>query len=150
MTNSLLLVAWPYKDQVLTSFRYATQWVMPAEYVGKAKLTQIYSLVNNSMFEMVFRCQNCFSWNTDGGMVNVSTTKGQLVFGRALAAKGPDAPLCPSKIRFGFHDAGYSQYGANIVNLAQKSYSAYAAMATKVVSTNCANIPTATSTATGR
>ncbi len=147
MTQSLLLVAWPYKDEILYSFRFATVWQMPTLYTGNAKLTQIYSYVNDSQFEMVYRCQNCFSWNVGPSITSVSSSAGLFVLGRAQGAAPPDAPSCPDKIRFGFHDAGYGQYGANLTGAANPSYSAWAALATKTASTDGANIPTfATST----
>ncbi len=147
MTSALLLVAWPYKDQVLYSFRYASAWIMPALYTGKPKITQIYSYVNDSQYEMVYRCENCFSWTSPSGVTtNVSTTTGQLVLGRAQAAASPEGASCPDKIKFGFHDAGYGQYGANLNGVANPSYSAWAALATHTVSTACLALPTSTST----
>ncbi len=146
MTNSLLLVAWPWEGQVMMSFRMATAWMQPAPYMGKAKVTQISSFVNDSSYEVIYRCQNCFTWKTQAATVNISTTTGQLVLGRAQAALGPNAPGCPNKISFGFHDFGYGQYGANISNLTHASYSKWAALATKTVSTDCLHIPSTTMT----
>ncbi|KAL1907886.1 hypothetical protein Sste5344_006309 [Sporothrix stenoceras] len=147
MTNSLLLVAWPWNGQVMTTFRYATKWAMPTEYTGDAKLTQISSFVNETMFEVIYRCQNCFSWNTtETTKQTVNTTSGTLLFGRALAMRGPQAASCPSKMTFGFHDSGYSQYGVDLSNAIHPSYASWAALATHVATTDCANIPAATPT----
>ncbi|ERT01715.1 hypothetical protein HMPREF1624_00009 [Sporothrix schenckii ATCC 58251] len=144
MTNSLLLVAWPWNGQVMTTFRYATKWTMPTEYIGDAKLTQISSFVNETMFEVIYRCQNCFSWKTtETTTQTVNTTSGTLLFGRALAVRGPDAASCPSKMTFGFHDSGYSQYGVDLTNAIHPSYASWAAMATHVVSTDLP-VPTPT------
>lgn len=54
MTNSLLLMAYPYQDQVLTSFRYATGYDNPEVYTGDAKLTQISSMVNSTHYSVIF------------------------------------------------------------------------------------------------
>ncbi len=147
MTNALLLVAWPWEGQVMTSFRYASKWTMPTEYTGNAKVTQISSFVNETMFEIIYRCQNCFNWRTPENVTHiVNTSTGTLVFGRAQAVKGPAVPGCPSRMTFGFHDSGYSQYGVDLSNAIHPSYSSWAALATHSVSTDCVNIPTATPT----
>ncbi|KAK8020386.1 carbohydrate-binding module family 1 protein [Apiospora arundinis] len=88
MTQALLLMAWPNEKEVLTSFRYATGYSMPVPYNGDAKLTQISSSINGSTYEVLFRCQNCFSWNHDGSTGSVSTSEGFLVLGsvRSLRA----------------------------------------------------------------
>lgn len=154
MTQALLLVAWPFGDQVLTSFRYTAGYQFPPVYTGDAKLTQISSSVNDTTFEVIYRCQNCFTWNAGGANVSVSTSQKSLMFGRAAASKAPTNPGCPDKITFGFHDNGYAQFGADLSNAAQASYSTWAALATKTVSTTCDATSTAsptetTSTATG-
>jgi cellobiose dehydrogenase (acceptor) len=148
MTNALLLVAWPEGDQVQTSFRSTPSWMMPPLYQGSAKLTQISSYVNDTMYEVIYRCQNCFSWENGDIAVNVSTKSGQLVLGRAQAVDAPQAPKCPSKILAGFHDFGYGQYGADIKGAQHSSYSAWAAMATKTPTTDCENVPAYTTKAT--
>lgn len=149
MTNALLLVAWPWNGQVMTTFRYAVKWAMPTEYTGDAKLTQISSFVNETMFEVIYRCENCLSWRTAENTTHaVNTTSGNLVLGRAQAFKGPVAASCPSRMTFGFHDSGYSQYGVDLNNVIHPSYSSWAAMATHAVTTDCVNIPAATPTPT--
>jgi len=142
MTNSLLLIAWPEGDQVHTSLRSVTAWMLPPVYTGNATVTQIWSSVNETQYEVIFRCQNCFTWQ--GGEeveTKVSTKAGQIVLGRAQGVDAPQAPKCPSKLLFGFHDHGYGQYGANLENATHTSYSAWAARATQSPTTDCVNIP---------
>lgn len=138
MTQALLLVAWPFGDQVLTSFRYTAGYQFPAVYAGNATLTTISSSVTDTGYEIIYRCQNCFSWDASGAVASVSTSQGLLVMGRAQGSKAVTNPGCPDKISFGFHDNGYAQWGADLTGLAQSSYAKWAALPTKMVTTNCA------------
>ena len=52
MTNALLLFAYPHDGQVLTSFRYATGYDLPAVYTGDAKLPQVASTINLSLIHI--------------------------------------------------------------------------------------------------
>lgn len=137
MTQALLLMAWPYEDQVLTSFRFTSGYQLPPVYKGNATLTQISSSVNATNYEVIYRCQNCFEWDNGGSSTKVSTTEKTLVLGRAQAIKSVTNPGCPDKISFGFHDDGYGQYGANLESVVNPSYSAWAALATKTPKTTC-------------
>ena len=56
MVNNLLLIAYPQKSQVLTSFRWATEYGPPVLYTGNAKLTQVSSVVNSTHYSVIFRC----------------------------------------------------------------------------------------------
>ncbi|KAI1845097.1 hypothetical protein JX265_002817 [Neoarthrinium moseri] len=144
MTQALLLVAWPYKDQVVTSFRYATGYNLPEVYSGNAKLTQISSSVNGSTFEVIYRCENCFSWNHEGATGSVSTNEGFLVLGYAQAKAAPTNPSCPDSV-FGQHST-FGQYGAEINNTVNKDYTKWAALATKTSNGACGGTTTTTTT----
>ncbi len=95
MTQALLIVAWPYNGQVLTSFRFATAYKLPEVYTGNAVLTQISSSVNATNYELIYRCQNCFAWNQAGSTGNVSSSAGSFVIGRAQARSPADEPGLP-------------------------------------------------------
>ncbi|TGJ83688.1 hypothetical protein E0Z10_g5078 [Xylaria hypoxylon] len=150
MTNSLLLMAYPYNNQVLTSFRYATGYDNPELYTGDAKLTQISSTVNSTHYSLIYRCQNCLSWNQGGATGSVSTSAGFLVLGWCNAFPSPGNPSCPDKVTLVQHDNGQSIFGAVLdSSVANPSYSAWAAKATATVTGSCAaTTTTATSTAT--
>jgi cellobiose dehydrogenase (acceptor) len=139
MVYSLLLMAWPYQGQVLTSFRFITDYFMPDVYGGNATLTQISSWVNSTGYEVTYRCQNCMSWDQDGnsGAVQTSQANDVLVLGRAQAADGPTSASCPHEIAFGFHNNGYGEWGAGLENITSPSYSAWAALATQTVLGSC-------------
>ncbi|AEO64604.1 06cbdded-7847-4769-a7b4-f9d23bb02f56 [Thermothielavioides terrestris] len=137
MTQALLLVAWQYNGTVYTSFRYATGYTLPGLYTGNAKLTQISTNITATSYELLYRCQNCFSWDQDGTSGNVSTSSGSLVLGHAAAKQGLENPTCPDKATFGFHDNGYGQWGAPLDGAAQASYSTWTALATKTPPNTC-------------
>ncbi|KAI1302054.1 cellobiose dehydrogenase [Xylaria venustula] len=140
MTQALLLVAWTSGDEVLTSFRFATGYSFPEEYTGKANLTQISSKVTDTGFELIYRCQDCFSWNQDGATGSVQTSSGFLILGRASAKAAPSNPSCPSQISFGQHDT-FGQFGAPLTTIVNGSYASWARLATKVVPGDCGSSP---------
>jgi cellobiose dehydrogenase (acceptor) len=137
MTQALLLVAWQSNGTVYTSFRYATGYTLPGVYTGDAKLTQISSNVTDTSFELLYRCQNCFSWSQEGTTGSVSTSQGTLVLGRAAAKQGLENPTCPDQATFGFHDNGFGQWGAPLEGANQASYADWTALATKTPTTTC-------------
>ncbi|KAH8883569.1 CBD9-like protein, partial [Thozetella sp. PMI_491] len=141
MTQDLLLMAWPYQGQVLTSFRYINDYFKPPVYTGNATLTQISSSVNATSFQIIYRCQNCFSWSQDAYSEAAPTTEGGLLLGYAQAFKGPTNPGCPAQLDFGFHDNGYGQWLANLTGTNSSSYSAWSKLATQppVGSASCTN-----------
>jgi cellobiose dehydrogenase (acceptor) len=149
MTNSLLLMAYPYKNQVLTSFRYATGYDNPELYTGDAKLTQVSSKVNSTHYSVIFRCQNCLSWNQGGATGSAQTSNGNLVLGWCNAFPSPGNPSCPNDISIVQHDNGQSIFGAVLdSNAANPSYSAWAAKATATVTGSCGATTTTTTTST--
>lgn len=137
MTQALLLVAWPYEDQVLTSFRYADGYSMPAEYTGNATLTQIRSKVDDGGYEVLYRCEGCFSWEQGGAASSVSTSQGYIVAGYAQGKVVPGNPGCPSDITFDFHDDGFGQSGLPLDDAPSESYEEWAALASNTVTGSC-------------
>lgn len=143
MNQALLLVAWAYQDQVVTSFRFATGYNLPDIYSGDAKLTQISSLVNGSTFELIYRCENCYSWNQNGQAGSVATTSGFFILGYAQAQTAPANPSCPDST-FVQHDV-FGQYGAQLNSAVNTSYSQWTALATKTYNGACSSTTTTTS-----
>lgn len=156
-------MAWPFEDQVLTSFRFATGYSEPVPYTGNATLTTLASTVSDTAFEIVYRCQDCFVWSQDGAEGKVSTSTGSTVLGRAASNEAPGNPGCPNEITIPYHRRLFGQWGAPFANATAASYSQYAALPPKptTTATTCAgggatptgnattttSIPTATPTA---
>lgn len=164
MTQSLLLMTWPYEDQVLTSFRFAPGYAAPGVYTGDATLTTLASSVNDTAFEIVYLCQNCWKWDQGGTSGSVSTSSSPGILGRAAADEAPGNPGCPDDITIPYHSRAFGQYGASFASATAASYSAYATLPAKAATTaaTCAgasptgntttstttSVPTATATAT--
>jgi cellobiose dehydrogenase (acceptor) len=144
MTNSLLVAAWPHEGDVFTSMRYATGYAAPDPYTGDAKITQVSSTINSTHFTLIFRCQNCLKWNQAGSSGGATTSAGFLVLGWVQAFPSPGNPTCPAQIAIEQHDNGMGIWGAVLdSNVANPSYTAWAAKATKTVAETCAG-PTET------
>ncbi|KAF9447347.1 hypothetical protein P691DRAFT_782546 [Macrolepiota fuliginosa MF-IS2] len=67
MLQALLLVAWPYDGQIISSARIATDYVLPTALSGPVLTTLPSSKVNSTHWKWVYRCQNCVTWNLPGG-----------------------------------------------------------------------------------
>ncbi|KAL8294336.1 hypothetical protein RB597_007947 [Gaeumannomyces tritici] len=140
MTNSLLLLAWPHGDEILTSFQFATSYTVPELYAGDAKLTQISSKRNDTHYSLVFRCQNCLSWNHNGAVGGPKTSASFMLLGWAQAKTAVKNPECPARAVIQQHDNGMNLYPANLVAaVANPSYTDWAAKATKTVTGSCAS-----------
>lgn len=151
MTQALLLMTWPYEDQVLSSFRYASGYEAPGLYTGDAELTTLASSVTDTSFDIVYLCKGCWAWDQDGATGSVSTSSGTAVLGRAAADEAPGAAGCPDDITIPYHSRAFGQFGAPFASATAASYSAYATMSAKPTTTasTCANAtPTGNATAT--
>ncbi|RYP93295.1 hypothetical protein DL770_000584 [Monosporascus sp. CRB-9-2] len=142
--------SWPYEDEVLTSFRFATGYVAPQLYTGDAKLTQISSNINQTHYSIIFRCQNCLSWSQSGASGSASTSSGALVLGWSNAFPAPAEPECASEASFSQHNNGEGIFGAQLdSNAVNPSYSEWAELATATVTGSCGDAtPTTTSSTT--
>ncbi|KAK3934322.1 hypothetical protein QBC46DRAFT_359113, partial [Diplogelasinospora grovesii] len=143
MTNDLLLMAWPYGGEVLTSFRWATDYFMPVPYHGTTspQLSVIRSSANASGYEIVYRCVKCFSWGdaSRNYTESVSTSSGGMVLGYAQSFDPPISNAgCPERMTFGFHDAGYQQWEVDVKGdgVAREGYEKWAALAAGGVGRN--------------
>ncbi|KAK3375743.1 hypothetical protein B0T24DRAFT_206703 [Lasiosphaeria ovina] len=140
MTQALLLMAWQHSGKIYTSFRFTSGYSIPGVYSGNATLTQISSTITPNEFELIYRCQGCFSWQQGSTKGSVSTTDGNLILGRAAAKSGLHNPTCPDKAFFGFHNNGYGQWGASLENTTNAAYSTWAALATATPTTDCSTL----------
>lgn len=137
MTNTLLLMAYPNGDDVLTSFKWATGYEMPVPYTGDAELTQIFSSINATHYKLVYRCQNCLAWDQDGTTGSVATSSAFMLTGWCLASTSPGNPDCPDDVTLVQHET-QSIFGATLdENAAHAEYEEWAALATNVVPGSC-------------
>ncbi|KOS38382.1 hypothetical protein ACN38_g10798 [Penicillium nordicum] len=147
MTNSLLLLAYPYRGSILTSFRYTTGYHMPDVYTGNAELTQISSTINATHYTLIFRCSNCLQWTQGSESGNASTSKGLVDLGWAQAFPAPGNPKCPSDITLDYHDNGHNIWAATLKDAPNTSYTDWVARAKTTVKGSCStNTGSATTT----
>lgn len=137
MLNTLLFMAYPYEDTVLTSLRFATGYVMPDVYAGDATVTQIASTVNATHFTLLFRCEGCLAWNHNNQTGSAKTSQGRLVLAWAQSAESPTEAACPDDMVLVQHQ-GQSIWVATLdENAASASYEEWTALADKTVPGDC-------------
>ncbi|KAF2685445.1 hypothetical protein K458DRAFT_337564 [Lentithecium fluviatile CBS 122367] len=136
MPNSLLLVASPDGDNVHTQFVYAGGYVAPAAYTGNATLTQISHSVNDTHFELVYRCQWCWVWNQEGAEGSQIPDEVQVIGW----AQHNDLPPVGGTGTWAFHNNGQSQFGIEVAGARNAKYAEWAGNGTS---------PTPTPTPTG-
>lgn len=148
MNNKLLIVAYPYKNEILTAFQWSTGYGQPLPYAGSATLKQVSSKINKDSFELLYRCQDCLKWNHNGSSGSASTSSGSLLLGWAVGSATPTNAQCPADARARQHKSAGIISGGLTSNAANSKYKTWAALATKVVAGDCGGAsPTTTTTA---
>ncbi|KAM0723891.1 hypothetical protein Q7P37_000881 [Cladosporium fusiforme] len=95
MTSNLILLAWANGDEVVTDFRYATGYTSPKSYTGNATLSKISESVNDTHFELTYRCEHCWVWDlegTDGSQIPSTNENARQIIGWGQAASAPSDP----------------------------------------------------------
>lgn len=137
MTNTLLLMAYPHGDEILTAFKWATAYEMPVPYAGDAKLTQISSTINATHYTLIYRCEGCLAWSQDGTTGSVSTSSAFMLLGWCWASDSPGNADCAEDVTLQQHDT-QSIFGATLdASAANAEYDEWTALATKVVPGSC-------------
>ncbi|CAK7212258.1 hypothetical protein SBRCBS47491_001402 [Sporothrix bragantina] len=158
MPSDLLLMAWPYKNNVYTSFRFVGDYFKPDLFGGETgtngtsaafpapQLSVISTSVNATNYEVIYRCQNCWAWQQGSYNESVHTSlqpgdaESVFVLGWAQATKGPTNPACTGNgLNFGFHDAGYGQWGAPLSNATRTNYTTWTKLATQAPNPGASN-----------
>lgn len=137
MTNSLLLIAYPYEGEILTGLMWASGYEMPVPYQGEAEITQVSSSISADEYQLIYRCQGCLAWDHDGSSGGASTSSGGMMLGWALASASPGQPACPADITLAQHDSQSLFRGSLTENAANAAYEDWAALATNVVPGDC-------------
>lgn len=137
MNSNLLLLAYAQDDKVLTSFRFASGYTMPDLYTGNATLTQISSSVSAEKFELLFRCQNCLSWDQDGVTGSATTSAGQLVLAWAQGQESPTDAACPDDLSLVQHEAQGIMVARLDKNAVNSKYESWTELATETVTGSC-------------
>ena len=152
MTNGLILLTWVDGTDIKTSFRYATGYVAPDIYTGNATLTPISTNINDTYYEMTYRCEGCWKWSqdgADGSQIPATTASAQQLVGWAQAT---NAPTTPSDDDSAIQQHAYDGiFGADVASARNTAYTSWIslAIATPAASTYNSAAPTATPTGTG-
>ncbi|SPO04774.1 probable cellobiose dehydrogenase [Cephalotrichum gorgonifer] len=146
MTNKLLLMAWPSEGEVLTQLMWASGYDLPVAYTGDAKITQISSHINDTHYELIYRCEGCLQWDQGGATGGLSSSSGFALLGWAHANDSPGSPECAAKVVPQQHDAQSLFPATPDEAIANPSYTDWAALATKTVTGNCGGGPDPTGT----
>ncbi|KAL2826657.1 hypothetical protein BDW59DRAFT_171747 [Aspergillus cavernicola] len=137
MTSKLLLMAYPQDDDILTSFRFSSGYVMPDLYAGDATLTQISSTISDTAFTLLFRCEGCLAWDQSGVTGNASTSSGRLLLGWAQGQEGPSDGACPDDLTVTQHEGQSIWSGTLDESAASAEYEGWTELATEVVEGSC-------------
>jgi len=146
MLNRPLLTAYPWGDDVLTTFFWATGYESPVHYTGDAEVIQIRSSITAEYFELIFRCVNCLAWNQGGVTGSVSTSAGGMTMGWAWADESPANGECPATLVVDQHTT-QSIFGSAFTSASKNAlYADWVELATDVVPGNCDGGPPTTTT----
>jgi len=146
MPNALLLAAWVdgTRTKVVTSFRYATDYVAPSVYTGNATLTEISHAINATHYDILYRCQGCWSWTVNGTSGAALPGDTQTI-GWAQASKSPAGDVNDANAPLPFHNNGQGIFGAQRAQARQADYMKWTALAkptnAQIPSTCCTTQP---------
>lgn len=141
MPDALLLVAWAEGETVKTQFMHAGGYAQPDLYTGNATVIPISQKVNETHFELIYRCQWCWAWNQNGA--ENSQLPGEFqVIGWAQHLTNPATPI-------GFHNNGQSQFGVPVESARKPQYTEWVSKYAPGTSPTPTSTPTSTPTPTG-
>ena len=146
MTSKLLLMAWPSGEEVLTQLMWATGYDLPVPYTGDATITQVSSHINETHYELIYRCEGCLQWDQDGVTGGLQSSAGMMLLGWAHAYDSPENPACPADVLPAQHDTQSLFPAVPDENIANPSYTDWAALATNTVVGDCGGGPDPTGT----
>lgn len=148
MPGSLLLMVWPYGNNVYGSFRYSDAYVAPDLYTGNATFSTISTTVNATHYTITYLCKNCLVWDQDGEVGSQSTADGVLILGWCQASVSPPNPSDPNGPIVIEHDLGQGIFGAPVQPMLQSSYSLWTTKTRTTTSIQTSPTPTGTVTVT--
>ncbi|RMX83900.1 hypothetical protein D0869_04962 [Hortaea werneckii] len=151
MTSSLLLISWLDGEEIMTSFRYASGYTQPDIYNGNATLSKISQNINDTHFELTYRCEGCWSWDHDGatgGQVPATTSAAAQIVGWAQATQAPNSPSDADSDIKQHDDDGI--FGAAVASARNSAYTSWVSLATATSAPAAATAsPTGSSNSTG-
>ncbi|KAF2220696.1 hypothetical protein BDZ85DRAFT_203325 [Elsinoe ampelina] len=133
MTNSLLLLLWPNEGKMVTSFRYASGYILPDVYTGNATITPLKTTVTDTTFELIYRCENCWTWD---GASRIPVDGNAQVVGYAQGTTPPTDLADPASA---FTQHTYANlFGVPVDDARQAAYNDWVSAAAPAPTTSCA------------
>ncbi|KAH7347033.1 hypothetical protein BKA66DRAFT_447657 [Pyrenochaeta sp. MPI-SDFR-AT-0127] len=131
MRNSVLAVAWPVGDSVISTLRSTTGYSNPALLDADATIKPILTgtSVSATGFTYTFLCQGCI---VAGKAFDVAAESG--VLGWALSTSSPTTPSSASS-PLSFHDGGFGGFGFDLAGAKSANFATWAALASSGNST---------------
>jgi cellobiose dehydrogenase (acceptor) len=96
-------------------------YVAPDDYTGNATLTQISHSVNDTHFELIYRCQWCWVWNQAGAEGSQIPDEVQVIGWAQHNALPPGGST-----GWAFHNNGQSQFGIEVAGARNAKYDTWA------------------------
>ncbi|KAG8925165.1 hypothetical protein FRC02_009888, partial [Tulasnella sp. 418] len=118
MNNNLLIVAWPWNNQIIFSPRVTSNYA-PPHVVTRPVITTISFSITSTQWKWRFRCQGCTSWTFQGGSGAI-VQDNYSVFGWALSTVAVNNPSNPAST-FDQH-TDFGLFAADIGNAHSNSY----------------------------
>ncbi|KAJ6264355.1 hypothetical protein Dda_0500 [Drechslerella dactyloides] len=123
MNGPTLLVAWPNGNDVVTSFRTASNWLEPTPLTpAGAALTKMFVYQNTTHWSLTFRCVNCNTWAT--GSLDLSGAAA--VFGYSQSPYSVNTPSDPNS-GLQPHDNAFANYGLGLTAARSSNYASWIA-----------------------
>ncbi|KAI9162735.1 Cellobiose dehydrogenase [Paramyrothecium foliicola] len=126
MVNSLMVVAWPNENEIVSSLRRSTGYASPSVYSGTASLKIIPAgtRLDGSALTFTFLCEGCIQ--TDGSTFTSDVSPATLGYG--LAAAAVSSPADPAS-RLTFHSAGFGLFSIDLAAARSADFAEWAALA---------------------
>ncbi|KAK4555446.1 hypothetical protein LTR86_007743 [Recurvomyces mirabilis] len=141
MAGYLLLLTWPNGKQVIDI------------YTGNATFTIISQSVTSTGYDVIFRCQNCWSWSADGqsgSAIPPTATNGNIPMGWAQHTTLPTNPADPNSFvdQHQYYDIGVFDSIGGARNSAYTSWVSLATATSVPTSTSSVSVTSTASVAT--
>ncbi|KAH7350187.1 GMC oxidoreductase [Plectosphaerella cucumerina] len=132
MIGTLLVVAWPEGDSVLTSLRKATGYANPSvlEDAGTLKTIATGTSVSGDSFTYTFLCEGC----VQGGSVTFASDATTGIFGWAMSTTALTDPTDATSA-LNYHSAGFGLWGADLTAARSADFATWSALASDAVVT---------------
>ncbi|KAM0278614.1 hypothetical protein ACHAQH_005089 [Verticillium albo-atrum] len=128
MSNSLMVIAWPNEDDVVTSLRRSTGYSSPGVFNGGATLKTIAAgtSFDGTTYTYTFLCEGCIQ--TDGTTFAADASTADVGYGMAAAAvSAPTNPASPLT----FHTAGFGLFDVDLAAAQSSEFATWAALASE-------------------